>query len=506
MRRIVGVGLLLLVGVTLWLGTVARADVIVTDSGAKYRGTIVKETSTHITIKTRVGEVKIPRDEISQIVRIDELRKEFEERFAQAKRDADAAFKVGQWATREELKPEAQRAYERAVELDGYHEGARKALGHYEHQGRWYTPEAYRTEVLGLVEHEGQWIKPEDRDKLAAGFVRQPDGQWVLPEGREEPMPARPRPSRETEPKEPKEPREAEPQPSAAPKVEGPKLARPKAGDESWYRDNTSTGSFGEAAQTESRFYSIKTNVKPEYAERYGRMMDRYYVRFQKVFKEFLPRGGTPRKSEIWIYASRAEFARAEGVGPTTGGFYNTGTKRVTAFHGPFGNTGTTREVLSHEGTHQFEDLCLGGRFGNAPIWILEGLAVLFESAVYDEENKEVVIGLVPRDRLESLKRGIATNSLIPLTELIRTPQAQFTAYHYAHAWGLIYMVLYYGENKAVRQKCQQWFSDLFASAKTGRVTAEMVEERCGGREKFLELEQRWKEWIRDLPYDYDPR
>ena len=134
----------------------------------------------------------------------------------------------------------------------------------------------------------------------------------------------------------------------------------------------------------------------------------------------------------------------------------------------------------------------------------MEGLAVLFESAYYD--GKEVVIGLVPRDRLQSLKRGLASNTLIPLTQLIRTPQQSFTAYHYAHAWGLIYMILYYGESKTVRQRCQKWFSDLFSAAKTGRVTAETVEERIGGREKFLELEQRWKDWIRDLPYDYDPR
>ena len=76
----------------------------------------------------------------------------------------------------------------------------------------------------------------------------------------------------------------------------------------------------------------------------------------------------------------------------------------------------------------------------------------------------------------------------------------------YPDAWGLIYMILYYGESKTVRQECQQWFSDLFSAAKKGRVTAETVEERLGGREKFLELEQRWKDWIKDLPYDYDPR
>lgn len=498
MQRLVWllIGTLCLVGLTR-----ARADVVVTNDGAKYRGEIIKETSRAVTIKTRVGKVKISRDDISHIVREAELKADFKKRFESAKRDADKSYKLGKWAKREGLGDEARQAFERAVELDGYHEKAREALGHRQHQGRWYTPEAYRKDVLGLVLYKGKWIKPEDKEKLDQGFVRTKDGKWILPEGRD-PKPARPRPAR------PKPPTStgAKPKPSK-PSVRpnpGKKAPERKAEDTSWYRDNTAVSSFADAAKTESRFYTIRTNVKPEYAKRYGGMMDRYYVRFQKVFKEFLPRGGNQRKSEIWIYASREEFRRAERVGPTTGGFYNTGTKRVTAFHGPFGNTGTTREVLAHEGTHQFQDLCLGGRFGNAPIWILEGLAVLFESAYYD--GKEVVIGLVPRDRLQSLKRGLASNTLIPLTQLIRTPQQSFTAYHYAHAWGLIYMILYYGESKTVRQRCQQWFSDLFSAAKTGRVTAETVEERIGGREKFLELEQRWKDWIRDLPYDYDPR
>ena len=210
-------------------------------------------------------------------------------------------------------------------------------------------------------------------------------------------------------------------------------------------------------------------------------------------------------KGTIHIYASRREFRGSTGSGPNTGGFYQTGIRRVTAFHGPFGNTGNTRDVLAHEGTHQFEDFVLGGRgFGNCPEWILEGLAVLFESAIYD--GKEVVVGLVPSDRLQTLKRGLASGSLIPLNRLIRTSQSQFTAYHYAHAWSLIYMVLYSSESKSVRKKTQKWFADLFTAAKTGPVTPAMVIERCGGAEGFAELEQRWKDFIRDLPYDYDPR
>ena len=302
-------------------------------------------------------------------------------------------------------------------------------------------------------------------------------------------------------PKEPKKEPE-KPKPKAGVLVPPPPPG-PKGEDTEWYKDDEEVCAFDDAPEYSSKYYLIKTNVKPEYAKRYGEMLDQYFKRFIKVFKAFLP-GGRYSKSEILIYGSKATFHSETKMPQGVGGFYNTQNKRVTAYHGIFGQQGNTRTVLVHEGTHQFEDLVLRGNFRNAPIWIIEGLAVFFESAYFD--GKEIRIGLVPRERLYALKRGLATNSLIPLSKLIRTPQPQFQGYHYAHAWALIYMVLYYGENEKIRKRCVRWFSDLFAAALEGPVSARDVENGMGGKQAFREFEQRWKDWIKDLPYDYDPK
>lgn len=191
MRRLF---LLLSCCLCLWALTSARVDVIVTDDGAKYRGKIVKETSRAVTIQTKVGKVKIGRDRITQIIRTEELREEFAAKFKRIKSDADRAYKVGKWAKREGLRKEARQAWERAVELDGYHEEARRALKHRKHEGRWYTRDDYRTKVLGLIRYQGKWIKPEDKGKIDQGFVRTKEGKWILAEGRKEPRPRRARP------------------------------------------------------------------------------------------------------------------------------------------------------------------------------------------------------------------------------------------------------------------------------------------------------------------------
>lgn len=484
----------------------ARADVIHLTSGGRYRGKIVAETPREVTIETAGGKIVVPRKDIERIEKEQGVADEFKRREKEAGKssDPDVHCDLAEWARANGLEAEAKRCFERATALDGYHKRAREGLGHRYHNGRWYTEEEFKRAVGGLVEWDGRWVTPEERERLEQGFVKDKDGHWVRPEdiaraAEEERL--RKESAGGAAPAGPGAPAPGTPAPG---KFQPPPAddGRP-AEDKAWYRDNTRTGDFGGAPVHESRFYKVKTNAKPEYAKKYGEMMDRYHTRFLGIFKNMLP-SGPIGKSDIWIYSSQQEFMAAEGMGQSVGGFYNTGTKRVTAFHGLFGMTGTTREVLSHEGTHQFEDIVLQGSFRNCPMWILEGLAVFFESA-YDDGD-EIVIGLVPRDRLAVLKRGLATNTLIPLSDLIRTPQPSFTAYHYAHAWGLIYMILYYGESASVRKKCQQWFSDLFNASRKGPVTAEIVEERCGGKEKFLELETQWKAWLEKLPYDYDPR
>lgn len=504
LRGPIAIGLVLVFGA---LG--AHADVIHLQDGGRYRGTIVKETAREVTIETLAGKVVVQRRDIASIEKEESVQQAFARREAEvrAKSDPDVHVALGRWAKEKGLEAEARRCFERAIALDAYHREAREALGHRYHQGRWYTEEEYRRVVQGLVEWDGKWVTPEDRARYEQGFIKDADGTWVRPEDlarrAEEERLRREQADQAAAPARDGGGAPAGPAPRPGRLEPPPPAADTPSEDKAWYQDNERVGDIGAVTPHESRYYKIRTNVKPEYARRYGEMMDRYYGRFLKVFREMMP-AGTPPKSEILIYSSQREFMQLEGMGQSVGGFYNTGSKRVTAFHGLFGMTGTTREVLAHEGTHQFEDIVLQGSFGNAPIWILEGLAVFFESAYYD--GKDVIIGLVPRDRLAVLKRGLAQNNLIPFVDLIRTPQPSFTAYHYAHAWGLIYMILYYGESKTVRQRCQAWFSELFQLSRRGRVTAEMVEERCGGREKFLELEQRWKDWIRDLPYDFDPR
>jgi hypothetical protein len=484
-------------------------DLIVKQDGGRLRGTIVHQNKSSVTIKTLGGEFTINRSEIAEIIRSGDQSSEFKKRWKKVdKYDPDALYKLGKWCESKSLSAEAKKCYGAALKQDSYHRKTRQALGFKRWRGKWVTDDDYNQLARGLVKFTRKngvevWISPEDRDMFKQGYEKDEDGRWLRPEDamrkREWQEAARARKRQEAEE------RKARREGRKVKKKKG-EPARPRKrpqADSSWYLDNTSTGPFSSAAKISSNFYSIKTNVKKEYAKRYGVMMDQYYKRFTTVFKSFMPKGEIA-KSPIHIYASQQEFMSATGMSAYTGGFYNTGTRRVTAYHGRFGTNGNTRTVLAHEGTHQFQHIVLGGGFRNAPIWIIEGLAVFFESAYYN--GKKVEIALVPRDRLSNLKRGAAGNRLISFHDLIRTSQQQFTAYHYAHGWGLIYYMLYGAKDKKTRKKRLKAFSDLLFLAKKQRVQPADTENVFGGKKKFLEFEEEWKKWIVDLPYDFDPR
>ncbi len=522
-RRTLALVALGVLGTASWLaGRSALADVIWLETGNKISGEIVEETETQVIVRTRFGvRHAIDREEIVKIERESDPREAFRKRFeAVDSTDADGYVEVGRWAEEHGLKEQARKAYLKAIEIDPDHEAARAALGHRKYRGRWYDEEGYKKAVEGLVRWNGKWVTPAEKAFYERGFTKNEKGEWVRPEdlarqqadrrqhrerragrsaGRsrkeggsspnDDGSRAVPRPRRLTPPPPPK----AEPEEDTA-----------------WYDDHTTVMSWEEALKKpyESKYYKLYTNIRPEYARRYLKMMDTYSARgFQKVFnaRKNLPHG-IP-KGKIYIYPNKQAFMAAEGMGQSVGGYYSAG--KVVCYHGRFGQTGNTRTVLTHEGTHQFEDFIIP--LWNAPIWLIEGFAVFFESARYDREKDKVIIGHIPRDRLANLKHGLATDTLIPLSELIRTPQAQFTGYHYAHAWALCYYMIYGGSKKKkfrgmTQQKYNQLvFSNLFFLARTKKITPEDTEELFGGKEGFLAFEKQWKQWLADVPYDFDP-
>jgi hypothetical protein len=179
----------LLAGILL-LAHAPAADVLVLKDGRRIEGKVVERTAADVAIETTVGTFRFPRSQIVEIIEQKTKQEVHAERLARCV-TAEDFYQLGVWCDENKLRKESKAAWERAIELDPDHAGARGALGFVRYRDEWMTPEererrmaadyAAEMRAKGFVQHEGRWVSPEDKAKLEQGLV-QVDGRWMSPD------------------------------------------------------------------------------------------------------------------------------------------------------------------------------------------------------------------------------------------------------------------------------------------------------------------------------------
>ena len=242
--------------------------------------------------------------------------------------------------------------------------------------------------------------------------------------------------------------------------------------------------------------FNIRCNTSKKVADYYAWLLEKLYAKYTKVFAAFNPK---KIKCSIEIYRNYTEFRQVKGVRFGVGGFYQPGRHVLCAFHGTMGSL-KTDQILAHEGCHLFQDLFLSN-FRFAPIWIIEGMAVLMEAAEIDKKDGEVHIRGVSPDRLSNLQNMIKTGKNIPLSKVMTTPHAQFRAQHYAHAG--MFSIWLIRDAKAAKRVLQYLYNDYLRIAAGGKgqqprqIRPDDFEAVCRKYKTSLsELEEKWKKWV----------
>jgi hypothetical protein len=84
---------------------------------------------------------------------------------------------------------------------------------------------------------------------------------------------------------------------------------------------------------------------------------------------------------------------------------------------------------LYHEAFHAYlENFVYPSREGEVPRWLNEGLAQIFETAIF--EVGELRIGHADKERLDAVRQALARNTLLPLVDLLRSGPRQFQVAH----------------------------------------------------------------------------
>ncbi len=463
-------------------------DVIFKQDGTRLKGTILKETSKSVKIKTLGGTLKIPRNEILRIERDGDVFRTFNARKKKLKgRNFKGWYTLGTWAQEQELYPQAIDCFHEVIRIEPDHEEARWELGYRRSKksGDWVTENQYYTE-RGYKRWEDRWVSDGDFSKLSNGLVKI-DGHWVPKDSAQAAKPRKRKPSagktKRGAPVVAKAPRRG--------RARFPWAGRPVGGQggqaklsaaerKAQLAQNKAQGSWSVAYS--SKEYDFYSNGPEAEVRKLAKTMDRMFAEYKRIFK--FDQDST-RPFPIHLYGSQREFMSRTKKGPGTGGFYDG--HKIVGFHGKLGGL-TTESVLFHEGTHQFEGLVLGRNMWKAKIWLIEGLAVYFEACKVEGRNVRVEI---PKSRLSSVRRAIRAGSYVPLATLIRMEQAQFGALHYAHAWSLIHFFV----NGAKGGKKR--FIEYWEKTKEGREGVKLFEEIFD--RPIGEIEAAWKEYVLKL-------
>ena len=165
--------LLPLLALPLLLAPSALADEVHLKDGRILSGKVVR-SGKQVYVSDRDAKYVLKDAEIDKIVPARGFMDEFEERLAALPNDdPEAIYEFGLWLEENEWPTRATRCYERVIEIDADHRGARRKLGYKLFEGEWVSPDELKRK-RGLVQWEvdGQWYTKHDLAQIEADIVK----------------------------------------------------------------------------------------------------------------------------------------------------------------------------------------------------------------------------------------------------------------------------------------------------------------------------------------------
>ena len=148
--------------------------------------------------------------------------------------------------------------------------------------------------------------------------------------------------------------------------------------------------------------------------------------------------------------------------------------------------------VTTHEFTHALHAADLDPLGQEHPIWLVEGMAVLFERAEYEKSEGGQDV-LIPKDneRLVRLQAEARQKKLMPLARLLKMDQKEFLGERVLQCYAESGSVMQYLYDHQLLRKFYDAFKTGYAKDKTGRAA---LEETVG--QKLEVFEEEWKAWM----------
>lgn len=218
-----------------------------------------------------------------------------------------------------------------------------------------------------------------------------------------------------------------------------------------------------------SKHYRIFTNLSQRETVPYGRHMDALYEQYGKRFRGLS--GNQVEPMPLYLFRSEQQYDRflaEHDIDATHSGgmFFVTHKLEGLATWVQPGNRRKTLEVLQHEGFHQFAWHAFGPKL---PVWLNEGLAQYFESAVLSDDGR-MSLGMSNASRIEKVRRAVASGRVLRAEALMSITADQWSSalrhdhdhasLLYAQSWSLAYFLIH-GQDGRYRPKLMDYLERL---------------------------------------------
>tara|TARA_R110002072_G_scaffold46591_10_gene129177 strand:+ start:207005 stop:208555 length:1551 start_codon:yes stop_codon:yes gene_type:complete len=188
----------------------------------------------------------------------------------------------------------------------------------------------------------------------------------------------------------------------------------------------------------ETKNFAFEYTIDPQVMKKYADMLEVYYKTFTKAWGIKKPRG--MGRLKVCFYHDQDYFQQVGGAPNGVIGYFRFVKPIELNFFYERLDEGLTQDVLFHEANHYLTHL-IDPKF-HYPSWINESLAEYYGASEWDPKAKKMIIGNLQEGRLATIQDAIRNDEWQGLEDLIRLPQNQFTAIHYAWGWSFVHYLM----------------------------------------------------------------
>jgi hypothetical protein len=193
--------------------------------------------------------------------------------------------------------------------------------------------------------------------------------------------------------------------------------------------------------------YRIHTDLDPELARDLARRLDVMYDAYSYRLRLFTGEEKTVPRFEVYLFRRQDDYLKLTGERRrNTGGIFMSGRNLLASFLGGQGRD-AIRRTLQHEAFHQFAHAVISQ---DLPVWLNEGLAQVFEEAVWN--GSTFVLEQVPPRRLRQLQSDMEQKRLLRFEALMAMTPDEWSkrleddhdagATQYNQSWAMVYFLI----------------------------------------------------------------